>query len=513
MIVLPISILSTLLFSIFFIARQAFLRHKRSKHAKQLNAEKCARSPGGLLGIRNFLGLKNAHSGGRMPHHFQRLHQQYGATFNIAALGKELIFTIEPENIQALLTTQFSEFGLAPSRHDQWFPLFGEGIFTDDGRLWEHSRKMLRPRFTKDQVPDVDWFDVHSNHFIDALPKDGRPFDIQELVFRLTLDGATDLLYGESVDSLVSPLSNQTGVPEMTINGKKGFAEAFEHSQFVVFQRTFSLGFHWLINPPGLKKSSAIVHKFLDYFVNKALDSHKPDAKEEQGRYSYLKALASYSKDRKAIRDQMVHVMLASRDDTGSLLASCFYFLARDKRAWGKLKAEVTQAVQDHDSTKITIKEIQNLPYLRAVVNEALRLFPPVPINARVALKDTTIPVGGGPDGQAPVYVHQGQTVSYSVWALHRRQDIWGPDADEFRPERWDELKPAAWQFLPFNGGPRACVGQLFALAQASHLLFRVLERFDVLENARPGPDMGSHPRMHQTLTMCHEKAVEVRLC
>jgi cytochrome P450 len=83
-----------------------------------------------------------------------------------------------------------------------------------------------------------------------------------------------------------------------------------------------------------------------------------------------------------------------------------------------------------------------------------------VPINARVANHNTTIPVGGGPDGRSPVYIKEGQTVGYSVWSVHRRTDIWGPEAEVFRPERWEESKQNAWEFLPFNGGPRACLGR-----------------------------------------------------
>lgn len=89
----------------------------------------------------------------------------------------------------------------------------------------------------------------------------------------------------------------------------------------------------------------------------------------------------------------------------------------------------------------------------------ALRLYPVVPMNNRVAIRDTYIPVGGGPDGKSPVFVPKGRSISYSVYAMHRREDIYGPDAAEFKPERWEKLRPA-WDYLPFNGGPRICLGR-----------------------------------------------------
>lgn len=70
--------------------------------------------------------------------------------------------------------------------------------------------------------------------------------------------------------------------------------------------------------------------------------------------------------------------------------------------------------------------------------------------------------MGGGPDDQARVLVRRGETVEYCVYAMHRRQDLYGTDADVFRPERWEEpaLKGIGWGYLPFNGGPRICLGR-----------------------------------------------------
>lgn len=93
----------------------------------------------------------------------------------------------------------------------------------------------------------------------------------------------------------------------------------------------------------------------------------------------------------------------------------------------------------------------------------ALRLYPPVPLNGRTALKDTTIPVGGGPKGLSPIFIPKGMTVGYSVWAMHRRTDLWGPDAAKFNPERWEGGKMRSWQYLPFNGGPRICLGRKYS--------------------------------------------------
>ena len=67
-------------------------------------------------------------------------------------------------------------------------------------------------------------------------------------------------------------------------------------------------------------------------------------------------------------------------------------------------------------------------------------------------MKDTVLPLGGGPEGKDPLFVPKGYAVSYSVYGMHHRKDFYGEDAEEFRPERWEHLRPG-WEYLPFNGG------------------------------------------------------------
>jgi cytochrome P450 len=130
---------------------------------------------------------------------------------------------------------------------------------------------------------------------------------------------------------------------------------------------------------------------------------------------------------------------------------------------------------------EITFEGLKSCNYLQWVLNETLRLYPVVPVDGRRALKDTTLPVGGGPDGTGRVYVKKGTQVDYSVYIMHRRKDLWGADADEFKPERWNGRK-SGWEYLPFNGGPRICIGQQFALTEAGYAIVRLVQRFEAIE-------------------------------
>ena len=104
-----------------------------------------------------------------------------------------------------------------------------------------------------------------------------------------------------------------------------------------------------------------------------------------------------------------------------------------------------------------------------------------------MALNDTTLPTGGGRDGQSPIYIQKGDTVMASMWGLHQDKDIWDEDAAEFKPERWDKLKPV-WTFVPFLGGPRTCPAQQMVLTQEAYVVARFAREFERIEN------MDDHP-------------------
>lgn len=101
-----------------------------------------------------------------------------------------------------------------------------------------------------------------------------------------------------------------------------------------------------------------------------------------------------------------------------------------------------------------------------------------MPLNNRTAIKTTVLPTGGGPDGNSPILVRRGELVIFSQYVNSRKKNLYGPDADDFRPERWesDELTNIGWAYFPFNGGPRACLGQDFALMEVSYTIVRLLQ-------------------------------------
>jgi hypothetical protein len=271
--------------------------------------------------------------------------------------------------------------------------------------------------------------------------------------------------------------------------GKRDFAEAFNETNRFLATRALAQKFYWLIDNSTFREDCAKVHKFADYYVHKALNMTQDELeKSSRGGYIFLNELVKHTRNEKVLRDQLLNILLAGRDTTAGILSFIFFELARNPEIFEKLKQEIDTHFGRGDQSRveaITFESLKKCEYLKAVVNEALRVYPVVPKNFRVAAKNTTLPRGGGRNGLDPILVTKGTTVLYSVYATHRDKEYYGEDSEVFRPERWfePETKKLGWAYLPFNGGPRICLGQQFALTEASYVVTRLLQMYDNLQS------------------------------
>ncbi|MCJ1405290.1 hypothetical protein MMC11_008517 [Xylographa trunciseda] len=444
-------------------------------------------------------------------------------TFENKVMGIAGFMTADPKNIQAILATQFHDFELGRFRRENFYPLLGNGIFTNDGKDWEHSRAMMRPQFARDQVSDLDLEEEHVQNMMRALPvgADGwtAEIDLQVLFFRLTLDSACEFLFGESPNSQIASLSGDPSISSLSdgshVDGAE-FAYAFDRANSWLATRSRLQDKYWLLNTADFRACNKACHTFIDYFVNLALNKDlKADSLEKgypaankKERYVFLDALVSETRDPIELRSQLLNIIVAGRDTTASLLGWMFYTLARHPDVYARLRGIVLASFGTYpDSSELTYVNLKNCTYLQHCLNEVLRLYPLVPVNSRRAVRDTTLPRGGGPDGMSKIFVRKDQQVDYSVHVMHHRTSLWGADADEFKPERWVGRKPG-WEYLPFNGGPRICLGQQFALTEASYITVRLLQRFDAIESWDPDRVTKHNLR----LTSCSGTGVKVRL-
>jgi len=447
------------------------------------------------------------------------LHSREVATFKNYIAFQDVYFTSDPRNIQAMLAKQFDDYELGPTRSANMIPTLGSGIFTQDGKAWEHSRALLRPNFVRDQVSDLDLEENHVQDLFKVMPiqADGwtAETNIQQLFFRLTIDSATEFLFGESVDSQLSEAGLGSQKDEAQRSRETAFSRHFDSAQGHLAKRFRFGDLYWLHNPKEFKDNNKNIQSFIDHYVNLALRKSSGSEKiaEEGGhkqRYVFLEELASQTRDPVELRAQLLNILLAGRDTTASLLSWLMHELIRHPEVFQKLRSTIIDEFGTYDDPQnITFSTLKSCTYLQHCLNETLRLWTVVPGNSRRANKITTLPKGGGPDGESPVIIPAHSEVNYSVHVMHRRKDLWGPDAEEFKPERFQGRKPG-WEFLPFNGGPRICIGQQFALTEASYVVVRLLQRFDALQPAEG--QLEGIVRSKLTLTNCPANPVTLKM-
>lgn len=443
-----------------------------------------------------------------------------GMTLRTQVLGSFAILTYDPENIKALLATQFKDFALS-KRHKMFYELLGDGVFTLDGPGWQHTRAMLRPQFTREQISHVQIIETHLQNIINkcnsvyidySMGRSAQKYvNIQNLFFQLTIDTATEFLYGESTGLLSG------GNPK--IPNAVEFGDAFNKAQKVLSWRVAAVDFYWIFNSKNFQKWCKTCKDFSMTFVEMALEKTKdcnPSEKERgsretSGKYIFLNELAKETRDPIILRDQALNILLAGRDTTASLLSWVFLMLGRHKNEFFKLREEILKEYGT-GTEKLTFESLKRCLYLRHIINETLRLYPTVPNNFRYAIKDTTLPRGGGSDGSLPIFIPKGELILYSIYTTHRHPRTWGPDAQEFKPSRWNNIKQSdlTWSFLPFNGGPRICLGQQFALTEASYTIVRLLQCFKDI-NLDPAEAYGN-PKESISLTLSVNGGVNVQL-
>ncbi|KAH7929281.1 cytochrome P450 [Leucogyrophana mollusca] len=195
---------------------------------------------------------------------------------------------------------------------------------------------------------------------------------------------------------------------------------------------------------------------------------------------------------------QVPTFLVAGHETTSTATTWALFSLTQRPEVQTKLREELFTLETETPS----MDELSSLPYLDAVVRETLRVHAPVPSTVRIAMKDDVLPLDTpftDKKGrvQTGIKVNKGDPIFIPILAINRSEALWGPDAAEFKPERWESIPdsashiPGVWgHLLTFLGGPRACIGYRFSLIEMKALLFTLVRAFE-FELAVPGSDIG----------------------
>lgn len=395
---------------------------------------------------------------------FEQSQRECGDVFAARLAGRNLTILCHPQHAEKILIKDKAAFGkLSQLRQDIGLPLvLGNGLLMNWGESWRRQRAMMQPVFHKAQIAQMATAITDAGErMLQRWQREiqpGQVFDMAREMMAVTMEIVTRTMFSSQIadrtdqvaeaftflirfafSSLSNPLQPPVHWP--TPNNRRFRAALF----------TLDSILYGIIQQ---RANGGEVHGDLLDMLLAAKD-------EETGR----------PMDIRQLRDEVATIFGAGHETTANALTWTSYLLAQHPLIREQLHAELAQVLGGRTPE---FADLPQLPYTRAVFEEAMRLYPPAPVIPRAVLEDTE--VGGYP-------LRKGERVMVSAYQIHRHRDFW-PDAERFDPLRFlpskqDEQRHRC-AYLPFGVGPRVCIGNHFALMEGQLLLAQIAQRYQL---------------------------------
>jgi cytochrome P450 len=341
--------------------------------------------------------------------------------------------------------------------YDHLKHILGQGLLTSEGDFWLRQRRLVQPAFHKKRIESFSETITNSTA---SLCKEweerdqSEGFDVHLEMMRLTLDIVGRTLFSSHVIEDASKIERALS--------------AIVEDNFKRIQTTINPPI-WLPVPQNLRLKRNI--KVLDKVVLGIIE-HRREIGEDQGNDLLTMLMEVEDEDtgekmsNLQLRDEVMTIFLAGHETTANALSWALYLLSTNPDAEAKFHAELQEVLGNRVPT---FEDARNLPYTMAVINESMRLYPPAWVLGRTALADDEI------DG---FRIRKGDNIMIVPYLVHRNSEYW-EDAEAFKPERFaTDEKIDKFQFFPFGGGPRFCIGNNFAILEMQLVLAMIGQRF-----------------------------------
>lgn len=408
-------------------------------------------TPNGPTALHALRGLARSRS---MYGALQAFHRELGDVFQITLPRFKPVMLIGPEANRLVLVSARDAFRWRPN-DDPVARLLRRGVLVTDGDEHDHLRRAMMPSLHKQQViAYAPGMVAETDRILATWPGDDTPLDMLDEMRRVALLILMEALY--RVDFM----------PDM--------ARLWPSIMTIL---TFISPGLWVLWPgvprPGSDRAREAIDTYL-YGIIAQRRAQLDDFTNSQDLLTVLVRDTDLDDDR--IRDQLLTMLIAGHDTSTALLAWTLYLLGAHPDAMQRVQDEVDRVVGDATPAA---DHLDDLVYLGWVLDEALRLYPPIHLGMRMTADD--VPFDD--------YVIPAQTrVMYSTFLTHRHPDHWdNPDA--FDPERFSPARKgtiAHYTYLPFGGGPRNCIGMPFAQVESKLVLARIFQRWRLALVPRP---------------------------
>jgi len=409
--------------------------------------------------------------------------QAYGdvVQFDFGPMATYLV--TDPEDIEQVLVSDADLFG-KPSFVQALGDLLGKGLLLSEGQTWRDQRQLAAPAFKMDRLTGfADDIVTHSDEML-ADWTDGGEVDIEQKMTQVTLAVIVDLMLGtdlndrrvrtirealEPLGARFEPDPIRSAAPEwLPMPGDSEYRQAVETMESVIDD---------IVTERRGTQDDAATGESPDDLLSILLRA------QERGEQS----------DRQ-IRDEVMTILLAGHDTTALTLTYTWYLLSQHPDAERRIHAEVDEVVGDN---RPTMADVAQLDYVQRVIDESMRLYPPVYTMFREPRQP--VEVGG-------YRIPDDASIMISQWAMHRSERYWD-EPDVFDPDRWTrDVDRPRFTYFPFGAGPRHCIGKHLATLEAKLIVARTAQQHS-LEYTRE-----REPELRPTLTMHPRDGMPMRV-
>jgi cytochrome P450 len=384
--------------------------------------------------------------------YFTAMARDYGDVSGMRIGRFRSLFINHPDLIEDVLVNDARKYHKGRILQANKF-LFGEGLLTSEGDFWLRQRRLSQPAFHRARVSTYAATMAEYAEQIAATWRGGEERDIHDEMMQLALRIVGKTLFdadvtrdakevGETLDILLRIAAN--------------------------FGRTILVPM-WVPSPRNIRAKLGI--RRLEKVIYRIIAERRASGHDAGDLLSILLQAqdedGTHMNDRQ-LRDETITLFLAGHETTANTLSWTWMLLAQNPAVEKKFHEELDGVLGGRAPT---LDDLQKLTYLNQVLTESLRLFPTAWGMARLAAEEHEI--AGYP-------VHVGYGVAFAQWVMHR-DTRWFDAPLEFRPERWENglaKQLPRFAYFPFGGGPRQCIGNTFALMEASVVLATIGQKY-----------------------------------
>jgi cytochrome P450 len=417
---------------------------------------------------------------------FTRWAREFGDIFYYRALWINVYFLNHPELIEAVLVRNYQNFLKDHViRKSRWF--FGDGLLTNEGESWLRQRRLAQPAFHRERIASYARIMTDYARQMLANWRDGETRDIHQEMMQLTLRIVVRALFNVAAEE-IGKISDAMNVMMRNSSGVR------------------------LLLPPAARylPIPAMIEfrrsvRQLDQAVYSIIAGRRRNENDSGDLLSMLMQARDEDGSRmsdKQLRDEVMTFLLAGHETTALALSWSWYLLAQNPEAEQKLHDELECVLGGREPE---FADLPMLSYAERVIKESMRLYPPAWSVARTVVSEFQL---------RGYRIPAGANVVMSQWIMHRDPRYF-PDPEKFDPDRWlteRAQRLPRFAYFPFGGGPRQCIGNTFAMMEATLLLASIARCFQFrLESGHPVVPMPSFTlRPKHGIRMAVQKRGEV---